>query len=176
MTLGDRVAVLRDGRLQQCDAPRQLYDHPINAFVAGFIGLPRMNLVQVPLSDGCARVGEASLPVPRWLLEAAGRREELILGIRPEHVAVGDESAEGIPAEVALVESLGADSYVHVSLAGLDTKFVARTEGYDSRAPGSHMRLRIDPERLFGFDAQTEERLDTKRSVRPEDRSPGVRS
>ena len=58
-----------------------------------------------------------------------------------------------------LVESLGADSYVHAAIEGTDTKFVARTEGYDARRPGSNVRLRIDPERIFGFDAESEERL-----------------
>jgi multiple sugar transport system ATP-binding protein len=161
MTLGDRVAVLKDGKLQQIAAPRELYDNPVNAFVAGFIGLPQMNLTRVPLSDGCGRLGGELLPLPRRLAEAAGERgaAEVIVGIRPEHVTVNDATGEGIPGEVVLVESLGADSYVHTSLEGLDAKFVARTEGYDSRTPGSNVRLRIDSERMFGFDAETEEQL-----------------
>jgi multiple sugar transport system ATP-binding protein len=169
MTLGDRVAVLKDGRLQQCAAPRELYDDPVNAFVAGFIGLPQMNLIRVPLSDGCVSLGGESLPLPRRLAEAAGKRSatEIIVGIRPEHVTVNDADGEGIPGEVVLVESLGADSYVHASLEGLDAKFVARTEGYDSRSPGSNVRMRIDPERTFGFDAETEERLESEPRGRP---------
>ncbi len=161
MTLGDRVAVLKDGKLQQIAAPRELYDNPVNAFVAGFIGLPQMNLIRVPLSDGRVRLGGESLQLPRRPAESAGERgsSEIIVGIRPEHVSVHDANGEGIAGEVVLVESLGADSYVHASLEGLDAKFVARTEGYDSRSPGSNVRLRIDPERIFGFDAETEERL-----------------
>jgi ABC-type sugar transport system ATPase subunit len=85
--------------------------------------------------------------------------KEIIVGVRPEHVTVGDGSSQGIAAEVVLVESLGADSYVHASLAGSDATFVARTEGYDSRQPGANVRLRVDPRRIYGFDATTEERL-----------------
>jgi multiple sugar transport system ATP-binding protein len=173
MTLGDRVAVLKDGKLQQIAAPRELYDNPVNAFVAGFIGLPQMNLIRVPLSDGCVRLGGESLPLPRRLAEAARKRDaaEIIVGIRPEHVTVHDATGEGIPGEVVLVESLGADSYVHATLEGLDAKFVARTEGYDSRSPGSNVRLRIDPERTFGFDAETEEQLEPEPQARSANRS-----
>jgi multiple sugar transport system ATP-binding protein len=162
MTLGSRVAVLRDGTLQQYAPPRELYDDPVNAFVAGFIGLPQMNLIKLGLEDGHVRLGEERVALPRELAEEAGRRgaREIIVGIRPEHVTVGDgSSGEGIAAEVQLVESLGADSYVHASLAGTDSTFVARTEGYDSREPGTNVRLRIDPRRMYGFDAETEERL-----------------
>ena len=174
MTLGHQVAVLKDGRLQQYAPPRELYENPVNAFVAGFIGLPQMNLIRVPLSDGCARLGGESLPIPQLLLAAASERdaEEIIVGIRPEHVTVSDSGSDGIPAEVVLVESLGADSYVHANLAGLDTNFVARTEGHDARRPGSNLRLRIDPDRIFAFDADTEERLQprgrSERSAQPE--------
>jgi hypothetical protein len=82
------------------------------------------------------------------------------VGIRPEHVAVLDgDSGEGVAGQVVLVESLGADSYVHAAIEGADTNFVARTEGYDARRPGTNVRLRIDPARVFGFDADSEERL-----------------
>jgi multiple sugar transport system ATP-binding protein len=69
------------------------------------------------------------------------------------------DAGEGIPAEVVLVESLGADSYVHAALDGSDASFVARTEGYDSRRPGTNVRLRIDPSKIYAFDPETEERL-----------------
>ncbi|HLI59928.1 MAG TPA: ABC transporter ATP-binding protein [Solirubrobacteraceae bacterium] len=162
MTLGSRVAVLKDGTLQQCAPPRELYDDPVNAFVAGFIGLPQMNLIRLGLEDGHVRLGEERLEVPREIASDAADRgaKEIIVGIRPEHVTVADSAGgEGIAGEVLLVESLGADSYVHASLAGSDTSFVARTEGYDSREPGTNVRLRIDPSRIYGFDADTEERL-----------------
>ena len=170
MTLGSRVAVLKDGTLQQVAPPRVLYDDPVNAFVAGFIGLPQMNLIRLGLEDGHVRLGEERVTLPRELVEEAGRRgsKEIIVGIRPEHVTVADGSGgEGISGEVIMVESLGADSYVHASLAGTDSSFVARTEGYDSREPGTNVRLRIDPQRIYGFDAETEERLGAGGSGRP---------
>jgi multiple sugar transport system ATP-binding protein len=161
MTLGDRVAVLKNGSLQQYSAPRELYDNPVNAFVAGFIGLPQMNLIRLPLSDGSVNLGGQTIKLPQRLVQAAGERsaKEIIVGIRPEHVSVADGSGDGVPGEVVLVESLGADSYVHAAIGGMDTKFVARTEGYDSRRPGTNVRMRIDPERMFGFDADSEEQL-----------------
>jgi multiple sugar transport system ATP-binding protein len=162
MTLGDRVAVLKDGTLQQYGPPRELYDNPINAFVAGFIGLPQMNLIALPLEDGAVRLGGVTIRLPERLVHEAGERGagEIIVGIRPEHVSVADASSgDGVAGEVVLVESLGADSYVHVAMEGTDTSFVARTEGYDSRRPGTNVRLRVDPERIFGFDARSEERL-----------------
>jgi multiple sugar transport system ATP-binding protein len=160
MTLGDRVAVLKDGTLQQCGAPRELYDNPVNAFVAGFIGLPQMNLIRLSVSDGCVRLGGEPIELPGEIVRIAGDRgaKEIIVGIRPEHVTVG-EGDGGVAGEVVLVESLGADSYVHVTIDGTDTNFVARTEGYDTRRPGTNVRLRLDSERIFGFDPETEERL-----------------
>jgi multiple sugar transport system ATP-binding protein len=169
MTLGHRVAVLNHGRLQQCAPPRELYEQPVNAFVAGFIGSPQMNLIRTPLDEGCIRLGEQSLALPHSLLEAAGRKQraEIIMGIRPEHVTVNGENDDGIPAEVVLVESMGADAYLHASLGGLDTRFVARTEGRDPPPAGARVRLRIDPERMYAFDAETEERLGGEPPPRP---------
>jgi multiple sugar transport system ATP-binding protein len=169
MTLGHRVAVLNHGRLQQCAPPRELYEQPVNAFVAGFIGSPQMNLIRTPLDEGCIRLGEQSLALPHSLLEAAGRKQraEIIMGIRPEHVTVNGENDDGIPAEVVLVESMGADAYLHASLGGLDTRFVARTEGRDPPRAGARVRLRIDPERMYAFDAETEERLGGEPPPRP---------
>jgi multiple sugar transport system ATP-binding protein len=161
MTLGDRVAVLKDGALQQYGRPRELYDDPVNAFVAGFIGLPQMNLIRRPIEDGSVRLGDEDIQLPRELVEAAGKRggKEVIFGIRPEHVSVGDGSGDGVAGEVVLVESLGADSYVHTTIDGTETNFVARTEGYDARKPGTNVRLTLNPARIFGFDPETEERL-----------------
>jgi len=169
MTLGDRVAVLNHGRLQQCAPPRELYEQPVNAFVAGFIGSPQMNLIRTPLNDGSISLGEQSLALPRRLLAAAGRkkRAEIIMGIRPEHITVQGESGDGIPAEVVLVESMGADAYLHASLSGLDTRFVARTEGRDPPPAGARVRLRVDPERMYAFDAETEERLGDEQPPQP---------
>src|SRR3954468_13658734 len=83
MTMGDRVAVLKDGLLMQCDTPRRMYDHPNNVFVAGFIGSPAMNLLTIPLDGNTLKFGGAELPVPRQAAEEAGDRK-VTDGVRPE--------------------------------------------------------------------------------------------
>src|SRR5436190_11333353 len=94
MTMGHRVAVLRDGRLQQCATPRELYDNPVNQFVAGFIGSPAMNLRTVPLADGAARLANTLFPLPPAVRTAAKEAglSEIVIGIRPEHLHPANES------------------------------------------------------------------------------------
>jgi ABC-type sugar transport system ATPase subunit len=127
-----------------------------------------MNLIRLGVEDGAVRLGGQTIRLPDKLASAVGERQarEIIVGVRPEHVSIangaGEGEAEGIPGEVVLVESLGADSYVHTTIEGSETSFVARTEGYDARKPGTNIRLRIDPARIYGFDAETEERLGAK--------------
>jgi multiple sugar transport system ATP-binding protein len=162
MTLGDRVAVLEDGHLQQCDTPEELYDNPVNAFVAGFIGSPEMNLNETTVEEGGARLGEGTIPLPREIADAASQRgaDRVLLGVRPEHVAVVDEEEdEGLPATVTLVEALGADSYVHAKLDSGEAELVARYEGRSRARVGDAVRLRPNPDRLFAFDPETGERL-----------------
>src|ERR1700749_4771278 len=119
MTMGNRVAVLSNGQLQQCDTPRELYDNPVNQFVAGFIGSPAMNLQTVPLTDGGVQVGGSTLPLPPAIRTAASDAglKELVLGIRPEHLHLANGSGD-LTGEVMLVEELGADALLHVRLAG----------------------------------------------------------
>ncbi len=152
MTMGDRVAVLRDGVLQQCAAPRELYRSPVNMFVAEFIGSPAMNLVTLPVVDHCVALGDWSIPVPR---EIAGTTAELVIGIRPEHLDVG---ATGVEMQIDMVEELGADAYLYGRIAGPDNTFgqpiVARTDGQDPPPRGSCVRLHPQPGHLhfFGVD------------------------
>jgi multiple sugar transport system ATP-binding protein len=110
MTMGDRVAVLRDGHLQQVDTPRVLYDRPVNAFVAGFIGSPAMNMLPGTLEDGELRIGSMSTTVRG----AQGHRGRVVAGVRPESLTLAGDG-EGISGRVTLVEELGSDSYVHVA-------------------------------------------------------------
>ncbi|HVB53072.1 MAG TPA: sn-glycerol-3-phosphate ABC transporter ATP-binding protein UgpC [Candidatus Acidoferrales bacterium] len=128
MTMGDRVAVLAHGVLQQCEAPQTLYDHPANLFVAAFIGSPAMNIYQGEVeADGghlTVRLGDHRIVVPPSQEEArpglAGYRgREVAVGIRPEHLAVGHELPDNpsvIPAEIDLLESLGAEVIVHLRI------------------------------------------------------------
>src|SRR5262249_35684277 len=118
LTLGDRVAVLSDGRLQQCDTPRELYLRPANVFVAGFIGSPAMNLCYVPCDNGSVRLGGVAFSVPR---DSDGG--DVVVGLRPESLEL---AGEGISCEVEVVEEIGADSYV---FAAADVgKLVARVD------------------------------------------------
>jgi multiple sugar transport system ATP-binding protein len=115
MTMGDRVAVLKDGILQQVDRPRAMYDRPANMFVAGFIGSPAMNLFQLPVSgDRGARLGGHDVPVPREALQGLSGAT-IALGVRPEDLHIVG-SGEGIAATVELVEELGSDAFVHASV------------------------------------------------------------
>ena len=143
MTMGERVAVMRDGRLQQVDVPQVLYDRPANTFVAGFIGSPAMNLLRTRLGgEGALSVelGEAVLPLPRSVLSrrpglARYVGEELVVGIRPEDIAdaalVPSANGASLPVRVTLAEALGAEVIAHFPLAG-DVEPVAVAAAPDS--------------------------------------------
>ena len=130
MTMGDRVAVLKDGLLQQVDTPRNLYDNPANAFVAGFIGSPAMNLVTVPVSGGKAKLGSLDVDVP----SSAGA--SVIVGIRPEGFT---SSSKGFDVVVEVVEELGADAFVSGKPADATVKFANASD------EGAQIILRWDP-------------------------------
>jgi multiple sugar transport system ATP-binding protein len=154
MTLGHRVAVLKDGLLQQCDAPRVLYERPVNTFVAGFIGSPAMNLCTVPLSNGAVSLGGVRVGVP-----TRPRSGEVVLGFRPESLEL---AAEGLQARVEVVEEVGADAYVFCAseIAGETTKLVARTEARRAPERGANVTLRPRAEEAHVFDPETGARLE----------------
>jgi multiple sugar transport system ATP-binding protein len=160
MTMGNRVAVLRDGRLQQCATPRELYDNPVNQFVAGFIGSPAMNLQTAPLTDGGAELGGTILPLPAATRTAARQAglSEVVIGIRPEHLHLTDGSG-ALAGEVVLVEELGADALLHVRLAGSGSLVVARTEGRKPPAAGQEVTFRVQTDDVFAFHPVTGARL-----------------
>ena len=160
MTMGNRVAVLSQGQLQQCATPRELYDNPVNQFVAGFIGSPAMNLQTVPLTDGGVQVGGSTLPLPPAIRRAAADAglKELVLGIRPEHLHPANGSGD-LTGEVMLVEELGADALLHVRLAGESSQVVARAEGRKPPAPGQQVTFHVEPEDVFAFHPATGARL-----------------
>ncbi|MCW2507662.1 MAG: sugar transporter ATP-binding protein [Modestobacter sp.] len=167
MTMGDRVAVLKDGVLQQCDTPGVLYDRPANVFVAGFIGSPAMNLVTGDAVDGGVRVGSAVLPVPRDQLDrAAAGNGRVTVGFRPESMhQVGP--GEGIPVLVTVVEQLGSDAYLYTKLAGEGTDdvlhpsdVVVRTDPRTAATAGQQLWLGVREGALHVFDASTSQRVD----------------
>src|SRR5438093_6184647 len=160
MTLGHRVAVLRDGKLQQCGPPRTLYERPANVFVAGFIGSPAMNLCPLQLaSNGTASLGGVEVPLP--IGAATNGSSTLVVGVRPESLEV---SSEGIPAKVDVVEDVGADAFVFCSaeLDGQTTKLVARIEVRRAPKQGDRVSLRPRAEEAHVFDAESGERLESR--------------
>jgi multiple sugar transport system ATP-binding protein len=162
MTLGHRVAVLRDGKLQQCGPPRELYDHPVNTFVAGFIGSPAMNLCEVELGpNGSLSLGGAQVVIDDGLTGVArsNGRNGLVVGLRPEALEVGQE---GVPAQVEVVEELGADAFVFcvAQIGGESIRLVARTDARSVPARGAKVALRPRPNEAHLFDPETGARLE----------------
>ncbi|MFC6703935.1 ABC transporter ATP-binding protein [Flexivirga alba] len=172
MTMGDRVAVLKDGVLQQLDTPRRMYDHPNNVFVAGFIGSPAMNLLEVPVTDAGVKLGSLVHPVDRATLAKA--ETTVTVGIRPEDLVPTTEG--GIPVEVDVVEELGADAYIYgrttigeqpgeKQLGGADNEkqIVARVDGRQVPDKGQtiHFAPKGEGDHLHLFHPKTGERIES---------------
>ena len=157
MTMGDRVAVLKDGLLQQVGTPRDLYDRPDNVFVGGFIGSPAMNLVRVVLTTDGAQLGERPVPMKRGVRAALATEgaEDATLGFRPESVEVV-APGQGFPFEVVVVEELGSDSFAYGNLVGhgQEDGTTLLTVRVDARRPPAkgeviHLRIREGEEHVF---------------------------
>ncbi len=166
MTMGHRVAVLRDGRLQQVDTPRNLYDRPANVFVAGFIGSPAMNLRSVALNGSGVTLGNATVELPAAVL-AAGRAsavDELVVGLRPEATSLAADGAAGtLGLTVTLVEELGADAYVygHLDADGeQDRPWVLRCDSRGVPRIGERVPVALDTSGAHVFHPATGARLD----------------
>jgi multiple sugar transport system ATP-binding protein len=149
MTMGQRIAVMREGRLQQVGKPLEVYETPANVFVAQFIGTPPMNLFRASVEDGMLRSESFSLPLPRAL-----DAREVIVGIRPEHLGRGNAS---IAVRVDMVEPIGHESIVYAS-AG-NEKLVAIFEPHAAPRAGETLTLPVDPARFHLFDAASEKRI-----------------
>jgi multiple sugar transport system ATP-binding protein len=159
MTMGDRVAVMKLGVLQQVDTPLKLYDKPVNLFVAGFIGSPQMNLIEAKAVDGRAQIGKYAVPVD----PASQRRMEgeVTIGVRPEAWQLVSADAGGLPIAVTVVEELGADSYVYGSsdVAGTPSTVVVRVGARDKIRKGDVLHVTTDPQNVHVFDTNTGERI-----------------
>ncbi len=182
MTMGHRVAVLSGGTLQQCASPRELYDNPVNQFVAGFIGSPAMNLQTAPLTDGGAQAGGDGRPARRGgapgggageadrdrarhparadapdRRRRAGHRAGRRPGRRPRRRP--DPGSAVLLGDVVLVEELGADALLHVRLADGGGSVVARAEGRKPPAPGQRVAFRVQSADVLAFNPATGARL-----------------
>src|SRR5689334_16318060 len=156
MTMGDRVCVLKDGLLQQVGTPRELYDHPDNVFVAGFIGSPAMNLLDLSVVDGGMQVGDMVWPVERSVISGASSNK-VTVGMRPEDLEL---SEHGIAVEVDVVEELGADAYIYGHTIGGDRHdIIARTDGRRPPEKGATVHFAPKPDHVHLFDPSTGLRL-----------------
>lgn len=166
--MGDRVAVLRDGLLQQCASPRELYDRPANVFVAGFIGSPAMNLKDFRLKDDCVDVAGTKVPISRSAISAVKSEgsDTVTLGFRPESLQVVGAHDGGFPVVVDLVEELGSDAYCFGTLEGCDRALgavdvIARVDPRTPPVKGGRVHLRIRPDEIHVFSARTGYRIST---------------
>jgi multiple sugar transport system ATP-binding protein len=159
LTMGDRIAVLKDGVLQQVGTPRDLYANPKNVFVAGFIGSPAMNLFPADIVDGGLKFGTAVAALERDAL-AATSATKVTIGVRPEDVTVST-SGEGLPVNVDVVEELGADGYLygHTDIDGSRVDIVARVDGRVHPNAGDQVFITPVAKHIHAFDLESGERL-----------------
>jgi multiple sugar transport system ATP-binding protein len=165
MTMGNRIAVMNSGKIQQVGTPLDLYDKPANLFVAQFIGTPPMNIVRATIADGGQTIAASkfTLPVPKSLQSLTKGKEgrKIVFGLRPENVLSENETGRGettkITAEVEIVELLGHEVVVHSRLG--DDLLVAKLGAHSIPEVGSKIVLNVELDSLHLFDAETEKRL-----------------
>ena len=168
MTMGDRVAVMNLGVLQQADTPLNLYSKPANAFVAGFIGSPAMNLFVWDVVEGGATLGDAKMDLPRSVLDQIGGEKTIIIGFRPESVQiVGSDDPKGSPLWVNVVEELGSDAFIYGTFGEEhkvgempEESIVARVDPELGIQSGHSVPIRVAPEKLHFFHPVTQKRID----------------
>ena len=174
LTMGDRIAVLKDGVLQQVGTPREMYDHPANDFVAGFIGSPAMNLGQFTVKGDVATVGAAKIQLSKATLDAITPEDggKVTIGFRPESLdVVSAQDEHSIPVRLSFVEELGSDAYIYGELVGAEDSEAKLGSGEDSSQiivrvpprtapePGETVYVRIRPGQEHIFSASTGKRL-----------------
>jgi multiple sugar transport system ATP-binding protein len=183
MTLGDRVAVLRKGELQQVASPRGLYDHPVNLFVAGFIGSPPMNFMPGEVDGDVLRLPLVDVPLSDRLKERLGSRKLVIVGLRPEHfedadLAASPDDGVSFQAPIDVTEWLGSDLYAYVPFdtnpevagkleeldrdldgEGMRTQLVVALDSESRVSDGDEATLWFDPAKLMVFDPESGENL-----------------
>jgi multiple sugar transport system ATP-binding protein len=152
MTMADRIVVMRDGRIAQTGAPLDLYDHPANVFVAGFIGSPAMNLIEGAVQGGALDADSVTLQLPDGATVAEG--QAVTFGIRPEHLEI---DPAGFPATVAVVEPTGSETHVVLRLGPRDLVAVFRERL--GVKPGDVLHLKPRPDRIHLFDTASGNRI-----------------
>jgi multiple sugar transport system ATP-binding protein len=167
MTMGDRLAVLKDGVLQQVGTPKDVFARPANTFVGGFIGSPAMNLFRLPLTAEGVHLGGLVVPLPRDTLRAtdAENATEITLGIRPEQFAVltpEDLETPGLELVVDAVEDTGSVAYLHATakIGPELAPVVVRLPGRPTHGKGAQLRVGVRPDSVHCFSAETGVRID----------------
>jgi len=156
MTMGDRVAVMRGGVLQQVASPRDLFTRPVNTFVAGFIGSPAMNLLHATLQGDDAVAGTLAVRLTPSQ-KSALTTSAVTIGVRPEGWVMG---GTGLAATVDIVEDLGSDCFLHcTAVDAAQDRVVVRVEGLSSLAGGATLHLGVKPDSVHLFDSASGERL-----------------
>ena len=174
LTMGDRIAVLKDGVLQQVGTPREMYDKPANEFVAGFIGSPAMNLGRFTVSGDVATLGAAKIQLSKATLDAVAPEDggKVTIGFRPESLEVVSAKDEhSIPVRLSFVEELGSDAYIYGELVGAEgseeklgsgedsSQIIVRVPPRTAPEPGETVYVRIKPDEEHIFSASTGKRL-----------------
>ena len=157
MTMGDRIAIMRDGKLQQVGPPQTVYDRPANRFVAEFIGTPPMNTFAATAKSGCLTMGESVMLLDA-ALAAVVPDGAVVAGVRPEHFEFGDPSiaaTNALPAVALLVESLGHERHVHCRVASGDVVIVRRAASAPCPQVGETVRLTASPPAVHVFSCDT---------------------
>ena len=161
MTLADRIAIMKNGRIMQLAPPHEVYSRPANLYVAGFIGSPAMNLIEGELAGDTFRANGLTIPVAAYDFAPGSRREgRAVIGLRPEHIATGTDlplAAATTRVTVELVEPMGSDTLVYAPLAGRTIHI--RMDGQAEVRPGDEIEIGFQPERASLFDPDTELRL-----------------
>ena len=175
MTMGDRICVMKDGFIQQVDTPQNLYDYPINQFVAGFIGSPQMNFIRCTLvkegndvfavfEDNKVKIAEGRI---KKLKDPSYIGKEVILGIRPEdlhdeEIFIQSAPDSTVKATVEVVELLGSETFLYLNIPGVEDTKVARVDPRSKARAGDTIRIALDPNKIHLFDVETEEALLTR--------------
>ena len=163
MTMGDRIAVMRDGVLQQAGSPQELYDFPVNVFVAGFIGSPSMNFATAKIDGDNLQVGSATIALSDRPAQVAKERKdgsEVMIGFRPEHLELANGTGSGmalLPAKVDVVEYLGNEELLHAEVEG--NEIVALVPSDRKVKVGESVDFTLPMDKLHVFDPETERSL-----------------
>ncbi|WP_143699404.1 TOBE domain-containing protein, partial [Xanthomonas oryzae] len=153
ITLANRIVIMRDGHVQQVGAPLEVYDRPVNLFVAGFIGSPEMNLVEGRAANGVFESGALRIALPEQYRAA---NEDIVFGIRPEHIALG-EGPDALAFEVVVIEQLGAQTLTIGEVSGVRLRIL--TDRVDNWKFGQRIPVRLQAGRLHLFSKSTGQRL-----------------